>query len=327
MPDTRYSINAVAQRTGLTLHVIRVWEKRYGAVIPKRTGTNRRFYCEAEIDRLILLREARQKGHSIGDIAKIPDDALARLVSQGSAGVTLPAPQTGPSKVLESCLAATRSSNARQFEETLVQAMLQLGHHGLLEKVIGPLAQEIGNLWREGSMTAAHEHFASAVIRNFLVGNFRRFANSLDMPCLVITTPAGQYHELGAVIVAAAANDLGWRTVYLGTSLPAAEIAGAVIQNRALAIALSIVYPLDDPLLSEELHNLRRYLGSIPIIVGGRAADAYGRTLQEIGAARPADLGALCNQLDAIRAKPTAGLETRYATPLRATGAANSLNL
>ena len=77
---------------------------------------------------------------------------------------------------------------------------------------------------------------------------------------LVVATPAGQIHELGALLVGAAAANLGWHVTYLGASLPAAEIAGAARQNRARAVALSLVYPEDDPRLEGELTRLRESL-------------------------------------------------------------------
>ena len=42
-----YTIRYVSQRTGLTPHVIRAWEKRYAAVVPNRSAKNRRLYSEA----------------------------------------------------------------------------------------------------------------------------------------------------------------------------------------------------------------------------------------------------------------------------------------
>ena len=74
-----------------------------------------------------------------------------------------------------------------------------------------------------------------------------------NAPVLVVATPSGQLHELGALLVGAAAANLGWHVTYLGASLPAAEIAGAALQNRARAVALSLVYPEDDPTLEDEL--------------------------------------------------------------------------
>ena len=58
--EKKYAMKVVTRRTGLTSHAIRVWEKRYNAVEPERTDTNRRLYSEADIERLIDLHRATQ---------------------------------------------------------------------------------------------------------------------------------------------------------------------------------------------------------------------------------------------------------------------------
>ena len=127
------------------------------------------------------------------------------------------------------------------------------------------------------------------------------------MPLLIATTPAGQIHELGATIAASAAADAGWQVEYLGASLPAAEIAGAAIQLNANAVALSIVYPADDPNLSNELRYLRKLLPpQIGIIAGGRVASSYASSLQEIGAIICSDLDGLYRALEQLRS-PASG--------------------
>src|SRR5262245_25366803 len=86
-----YPIRAVARRTGLTSHVIRVWEKRYGAVSPMRTPTNRRLYSDTDVERLRLLHQATLAGHSIGQIAQLPNERLQALVAADDLGApTLP---------------------------------------------------------------------------------------------------------------------------------------------------------------------------------------------------------------------------------------------
>ena len=156
--------------------------------------------------------------------------------------------------------------------------------------------------WQRGEITAAHEHFASAIIRDFLVRHARPYAVQESAPRAIVATPAGQLHELGAVMVAASAANLGWRPVYLGPSLPAAEIAGAAMVNAARAILLSIVYPADDPRLAEELRELRRLVPrEIEIVAGGRAARGYAVALKEIGAIAPGGLDELCALLEEMR--------------------------
>ena len=80
MSEIQHSIKFAARKSGLTPHVIRVWEKRYDAVSPNRTDTNRRLYSEAEIERLTLLKTATHGGHSIGNIARLPIEKLKALV-------------------------------------------------------------------------------------------------------------------------------------------------------------------------------------------------------------------------------------------------------
>lgn len=306
MKESHHSLRVVTQRTGLSTHVVRIWEKRYGAVKPKRTGTNRRLYSDAEIERLTLLRLATVAGHGIGSIANLPLERLKVLVAKAEPGGL---DHSGAGKLLslsesfqESALTAVKQMDARCFEEALQRALIALGHQGLLRQVIAPLAQTIGELWRTGEVTAAHEHFLSASLKVFLGQVAKQFATPDHAPGIIVATPAGQLHELGALMVNTAAAHLGWRTIYLGTSLPAAEIAGAAAHNRVNAVALSLVYPEDDPNLPQELMNLRRFLPEqIKILTGGRAALAYRETLKRIGAIQTAGLDEFCEQLDALR--------------------------
>jgi DNA-binding transcriptional MerR regulator/methylmalonyl-CoA mutase cobalamin-binding subunit len=306
MTDSHQAIKVVARRTGLSMHVIRIWEKRYGAVEPERTGTNRRLYSDGQIERLSLLRNLTQAGHSIGHVAKLPTEKLRELARE-SHGTNSPAPRTLPAvpaapAFLDECIAAVKKLDARALEETLKRAATALGAQGLLQRVVAPFAQTIGDLWCDGTITAAHEHFASAVIRVFLGHAAKPFAGTESAPVLVVATPAGQMHELGALLVGAAAANLGWHVTYLGASLPAAEIAGAAKQNRARAVALSLVYPEDDPRLEGELTLLRELLPpEVELLTGGRAMPAYLDAIEKIGAVQMNDLANLSSTLDDLR--------------------------
>ena len=306
MSDSHHAIKVVARRTGLTAHVIRIWEKRYAAVEPERTGTNRRLYSDAQIERLSLLRDITRGGHSIGNVAKLPTDKLRKLAAEsvavnGRATLSLSHTEATPD-FLDESIAAVKALDSRALENALKRGATELGALGLLQGVIAPLAQTIGELWRDGSITAAHEHFASAVIRIFLGHAARPFGGMDNAPVLVVATPAGQIHELGALLVGAAAANIGWHVTYLGASLPAAEIAGAARQNRARAVALSLVYPEDDPRLEGELTRLRELLPpEVTLLTGGRAMPAYRDALDKIQTLQIKDLAHLCSTLDGLR--------------------------
>jgi len=310
--DKRHSMKVVVRRTGLSPHVIRVWERRYGAVDPARTSTNRRLYSDADIERLQWLHRATRQGHSIGQIARLPADELADLVNAEPAAVSLPTIPSPPSSaagetvdsgaILDRCIAAVRELDAPALEDELARAAVGMSRKKLLEELVHPLMQRTGDMWADGSLRVAHEHLASSAVRS-LLGSMQAADQAPDSaPSLVVTTPAGQLHEIGSLLVATLASTEGWRVTYLGPNLPAEEIAGAVLQNRARAVALSIIYPGDDPRLAPELVKLRRATGAeTAILVGGRAAPSYRDTLDRIGAVYIEELSSLPGELEIIR--------------------------
>jgi MerR family transcriptional regulator, light-induced transcriptional regulator len=306
MPSgSHLTIQAVAQRTGLSPHVIRVWERRYEAIRPQRTASRQRRYSEAEVRRLNLLRKATRAGHPIGSIAHLSQRELEHLseslppTDAGSPAATLEEPAAGFRAEL---LDAVRKLDGPGLDHGFRRAVTVLGHLGFLRRTVAPLAEEIGTLWRNGQITAAHEHFFTASVKSFLGDLGRQFAPTAAAPMLIATTPAGQLHELGAFMAAVSAAHLGWRAVYLGPSLPAAEIAGAAAQHAAAAVALSLVYPQDDATLPAELRQLRLLLPSeTRIIVGGRAASSYLPVIKEIGATIVRSLEEFSDEIDRLR--------------------------
>lgn len=306
----RHPIGVVARRTGLKPDLIRAWERRYGAVAPGRSDTRRRFYSDADVERLQLLRRAVETGRSIGQIANLSNEALEALIAAEPAP-----PSTSPGlsphgetaeAFLELCLTAARRLEVAELELHLERASVALSRINLLERLMVPLLHRLGELWQRGELRPTHEHLASAVVRSFLGGMYRAYDTPATAPHLLSTTPSRQRHELGALIVAAVAAGEGWRATYLGPDLPPEEIAAAAREKGAKAVALSLVYPPDDPLLGDDLRRLRRLLPSTTaLIAGGHASHAYGAVLDEIGAVRAADLPSLRRELERLRAPET----------------------
>jgi DNA-binding transcriptional MerR regulator/methylmalonyl-CoA mutase cobalamin-binding subunit len=310
MMSDLHPIKVVARRTGLSPHVIRAWEKRYGAVTPTRTPTNRRVYTTEDIARLILLRRATLAGRSIGQVAGLPTDELRKVVAEDElaqiqAPTTTSAVRPQPSNgTLDACLRAIEHLDSEGLSAALDRASLTMSKSALVEKVVAPLLETIGDHWRDGSLRIASEHLASAILRTFMGNMNGAFPAMSDSPRLLVTTPAGQLHELGALIAATAAAAEGWQITYLGPSLPADEIAAAAKTNDCRAIALSIVLA-DDSHVKNELAKLGQLLSDdVALLVGGRASARYADVLQQIGALRLIDLPSFRAELDAIRAEP-----------------------
>jgi methanogenic corrinoid protein MtbC1 len=286
------------------------WERRYGALSPARTPTNRRLYSAEDVEKLLLMRRAAEAGHSVGQIAGLTIEELRRLLAgagaadRGKTGAIQErpgAPEAAASFLADS-LRAIENLDAACLEDALARAAALLGSAALIDRVLQPLLQNVGNRWREGALRCAHEHLATAAVRTLLGRMLDSFQPDEQAPRLIATTPAGQIHELGALFAAVAAASEGWRPVYLGPNLPAAEIAGAAHQANAKAVALSLVYPPDDPRMPDEMAALRKGVGpAIAILAGGRAAAAYRQVLESVDAVVVADLAMLRRELEALR--------------------------
>lgn len=300
----RCPINVAARRSGLTAHVIRAWERRYQAISPNRSATARRLYSDWEVQRLVLLRQAVQLGHRISEVANLPMEELHALVGRD----TLPGLEATPRipltrlRLVEAAINAAMALDSQAFLQSLLQATRTLTVPALFEDFVDPLMNEIGLRWRDGRMRVAHEHFASAHLRTFLGDLMTSSSVAPSGPCIVVTTPFGQHHELGALMVAITAMRAGWEVVYAGSSLPAEEIQHAVEVRNARAVALSLCYPADDPRIEGQLTKLRGALPpGLPLFVGGSASNGYARVLGEIGARWPQNLCEFNSELDLLR--------------------------
>ena len=87
-----YGIGAVARLTGLTDHTIRVWERRYGAVVARRAPNGRRVYEPADVDKLGLLKRLTDQGLSISQIAACSVDELRERAQSLSEFASAPVP-------------------------------------------------------------------------------------------------------------------------------------------------------------------------------------------------------------------------------------------
>jgi DNA-binding transcriptional MerR regulator/methylmalonyl-CoA mutase cobalamin-binding subunit len=293
----RYPIKTVANKTGLSVHVIRVWEKRYQVVEPERTDTNRRLYSEEDIKKLSLLGNLTQQGYSISSIADLDLDQLTSLANEFS-GPDLQhignTDLTDDSKILNllnECIEAVKNFDASGLEKALIRASFEVTQPVLVRCIINPLLEKIGEFWQEGEIRIMHEHMATAVLMPFLANMRNAYRPAPNAPSMIVATPLGQIHEMGALVIALVAAAAGWKVTYIGPSLPAEEIAAAVLNKSAKLVVLSIVYPGNDPLLPPELSKLSTLLPeSTEIIVGGAAAENYRDILIKIGAQIISDL-------------------------------------
>jgi len=274
--QTRYPLRAVIRRTGLSADVIRAWERRHGAVAPVRSEGGQRLYTEEDVIRLALLQKATADGHSIGEIARLDVQGLEALAADAAAARGR-AIDDVPAVLIAEAIAATEALDQAALEAMLKRAVLALGASRFVDSVVSDFLRQVGDRWHAGTLAPFHEHLASNTVRRVLTWVTDAYDPEPHAPTIVVATPAGELHELGALVVAAAAAEEGWRVVYLGADLPGADVAAATAQVGADLVALSVVYANGDETARYLTETAQALRNGARVIIGGTAALQIGR--------------------------------------------------
>lgn len=320
-PQAVHPIQVVTRRTGLSADVVRAWEKRHAAIDPARSDGGRRLYSDADVERLRLLARATLSGHTIGQVARLTNAALVALVDAETVGpdgggATPSSDETASARaapmddmqreLLDAALASIESYDAVRLDLHLRRAKVTLSASAFLDAIVVPLIEQTEARVRDGTLRAAQRYLAHVALRRVLDEVIVTTTWSLAGPPLVVATPSGEPHELGAVVTAAAAALEGWRVTYLGPGLPAEDVADTVLGVGAPAVMLSLSTVPNGRTIPRELRRLRDLLPSdVTILVEGASTIAHRSVLAEIDAVVAHDLDALRVELRARRAVAT----------------------
>jgi DNA-binding transcriptional MerR regulator/methylmalonyl-CoA mutase cobalamin-binding subunit len=271
-----YSIKAVAQATGLTVETLRAWERRYGIVVPGRDAGGRRVYRAEDVLRLRRLREATERGHPIGRLAGLSDDALASVLDESTDRRTRAASNAFVARILE---AAQRFRTA-ECEQALTLAIAMLSPQQLVSEVLQPLLREVGERWHRGELAISQERLVSTVVRRHVGLMLDAYDRGARRAAILFATLPGERHELGLLMSAMVCASRGFKVHYLGPDLPAGEIARFARESGAAVVALSVVLHERLSELPAQLSELAAGLPeAVDIWVGGGTARTLPREL------------------------------------------------
>jgi methanogenic corrinoid protein MtbC1 len=313
----RHPIAVVSERTGLSQDLLRVWERRYQAVEPRRGPGGHRSYSDADVARLRLLHAVTDAGRSISHVAGLSTEELSRLAQEDAAArreqVGLDPSRAGrpyhprAAEVVEQALLATVRLEAAELEHALRRAVAQFGVIAFIEEVASPILRRIGDDWHAGRASIAHEHLASSIVYDLITESMRSLTRRSGPDGVLVATPAGERHGIGAALVGAAAAAEGWRVVYLGADVPAKEIAtAAAIASNVRVVAISLTYVRDRTKMVGELRELRMLLpASVVLVAGGAGTAGIETDLSALGIRVGTDLADLRDTLRAA-AQPNA---------------------
>jgi DNA-binding transcriptional MerR regulator/methylmalonyl-CoA mutase cobalamin-binding subunit len=276
-----YTIKEASARSGVSIPLLRAWERRYGVVSPTRTTSGYRLYDETAIQRLEAMRRLIAAGWAAQQAAErvreAGTDALAAIageLSGGTASATTSSSSapTNADELVERLVGAARRLDAPAFEAALDDAFAAARFEAASESVLMPALRGIGDAWARGELSVAGEHAASqAVLRRLAMAYEAAGAPAGSRPVLV-GLGAGGRHELGALAFATAARRAGLPVLYLGPDLPAESWTAAATERDAQAAVIGVPTRADVARAREILAELRVSRPGMLRAVGGAHA-------------------------------------------------------
>ena len=269
-------IGELSRRVGVSDHLLRAWESRYGLLHPVRSPGGFRLYSEADESRIRTMQAYLAEGLSAAEAARA---ALA-----GGAGAVLGAGPPAAVPVSGEYFAALRQA-LDAFDEPAAQAVLDrvladLSVPAALRDVVLPYLAGLGERWQRGTASVAMEHFASNIIRGRLAGLARGWGSGHG-PQALLACPPGEQHDLALMMFGIVLHYQGWRIGYLGVNTPVEELARAAGVSRPDLVILAAARPQPLEPLLPQLADLARH---VPLALAGAGptaqfADATGAQL------------------------------------------------
>ena len=250
----RVRIGELSRRTGVSVDLLRVWERRYGLLAPERTGGGQRLYSTADEQRIRAMR-----AHLDGGVS--PAEAARLVTSGGSNGAT-------SDELARALVRALDDVDEVAAHAVLDRMLAELGLERALTDVLLPYLRELGNRWACGEVTVAEEHFASRLLHGRLLALARGW-DSGNGPRALLACPPGEAHDLPLISFGVALRRRGWRITYLGASTP---IGALVEMARELEVRIVVLAATTPVRFADVIEELRAVTDALPLAIAGEGA-------------------------------------------------------
>lgn len=211
-----FSIKDLENLSGIKAHTIRIWEKRYGLLEPMRSETNIRHYDTANLQKLLNVSYLYNHNYKISKIAQFTPEKIVEIVNQLSAS------ENNLNIAISQFKLAMMNFDVELFLTTYSEIELKTEFSTIFYDIFIPILNEIGFLWQTDTITPAHEHFISYLIKQKLLVQIEKvqLAPKKNDNTFILFLPHNEIHELGLLYLNYQLLSLGYKTIYLGPSIP-----------------------------------------------------------------------------------------------------------
>lgn len=212
-----FSIKDLENLSGIKAHTIRIWEKRYNILEPMRTDTNIRLYDLENLQKLLNITLLHDHGYKISKISRFPQEQIPKIVNE------IVTEKTAKSHAVSAFKMAMMNFDQSLFFTTYNNLLSEKSFKEIFFQVFIPLIEEIGILWQTGTISPAHEHFISYLIKQKILINTEKL--QVQEPTrtdkvFILYLPLNEIHELGLMYLNYEILLHGYKSIYLGESVP-----------------------------------------------------------------------------------------------------------
>jgi len=275
----RYTIAELEKLTGIKTGTIRIWERRYRIIKPHRTDTNRRWYDDDDLIRIINISILYRHGVKISKIASMSGAEISREVA------LLTVVTTDTDTQLDSLVVAMTDFNEKSINENLMRSIISRGFEETFEKIVFPFMRRVGIMWQTGTVDIGAEHFMTNIFRKRLIVATDSLpdADRPDKKRVLLFLPESELHEMGLLFFGFIVKKEGHDMLYLGQSTPFNAMADVVARwNPDIIITGSLTgLPYEKP--EDYLKRMSTVFRDKKILVSGAMAMAViGKTLANV---------------------------------------------
>ncbi|AOW21957.1 MerR family transcriptional regulator [Urechidicola croceus] len=214
---SEFTIKDLENFSGIKAHTIRIWEKRYNLLQPNRTDSNIRYYNIDNLLKLLNVSLLNNNGLKISKIAQLDEQEIAIKVREQAYN------KGNENQALNSFKLSMLNFDEGLFNQTYNKLLVQSSFRDIFKNIFIPFLEQIGVLWQVNSITPAHEHFITNLIKHKMHVNIERLQNITNLnhdKVFVLYLPSNEIHELGLLYLHFELLLHGYKSIFLGQSVP-----------------------------------------------------------------------------------------------------------
>ena len=258
-----YSIKDIEKLSGVKAHTLRIWEKRYNIIVPRRTKTNIRYYLDEDLKVLLNIVLLNKNGYKISKIAKMSLDQIRSEVAR------ITDVDTQHEGNIDGLMLSMFELNELKFNRILDKHTKTEGIQRTMEEVIYPFLDKLSTMWFTGSIKGVHENFVSYIIRRKLIVAIENLEFHPSGTKSILYLSEGESQELSMLYLHFTLKSMGIEVVNLGLGVGMGDIVEAHQIVKAEYIFTFFNDSFTDSPLSEYLDQLSEQIKDCKICISG----------------------------------------------------------